>query len=99
MRFPCGDPCAPLSLLAPTPSSPRKRPGRHCRCAANRVLSAFGLSLTDWQGTSFLLSTRTGKTDIIEDLGHLWPAAERLSGRALDPLDPPFLERMEADHG
>ncbi|PYE26080.1 hypothetical protein DFI02_1036 [Rhizobium sp. PP-F2F-G20b] len=64
---------------------------------ANRVLSVFGLSLTDWQGSSFLLSTRTGKTEIIEDLGHLWPAAERLCGRSLDPLDEPFLERLEAD--
>ena len=64
---------------------------------ANRVLSAFGLSLTDWQGSSYLLSTRTGKTEIIEDLGHLWPAAEKLSGLPLDPLGLPFLDRLEAD--
>jgi hypothetical protein len=63
---------------------------------ANRVLSAFGMTLSDWQGASFILSTRTGKTEIIEDLGHLWPAAERLSGRLCDPLDPGLLERMEA---
>src|ERR1700748_2942930 len=43
---------------------------------ANQVLSSFALSLSDWQGTSFLLSTRTGKTEIIDDLGHLWPTAE-----------------------
>jgi hypothetical protein len=61
----------------------------------NRVLSVFALSLSDWQGTSFLLSTRTGKTEIIEDLGHLWPAAERLSGRALDPLSLPLLDALE----
>jgi len=63
---------------------------------ANRVLAAFGLSLSDWQGVSFLLSTQTGKTEIIEDLGHLWPAAEKLSGRALDPLDVLLLDRLEA---
>jgi hypothetical protein len=62
---------------------------------ANHVLSAFSMTLSDWQGASFILSTRTGKTEIIEDLGHLWPAAERLSGRLCDPLDPGFLERME----
>ncbi|WFR98670.1 hypothetical protein [Rhizobium tumorigenes] len=64
---------------------------------ANRVLAAFGLSLSDWQGTSFLLSTRTGKTEIIEDLGHLWPAAETLAGRPLDPLSLPLLDRLEAE--
>ena len=63
---------------------------------ANRVLAAFGLSLSDWQGTSFLLSTRTGKTEIIEDLGHLWPAAEKLAGRDLDPLAPALLDRLES---
>lgn len=63
--------------------------------AANRMLSAFGLTLADWQGASFVLSTRTGKSEIIEDLGHLWPAAERLAGRVFDPLDDEFIARME----
>ena len=31
---------------------------------------------------------RTGKTEIVDDLGHLWPAAEKLLGRPCDPLDP-----------
>ncbi len=64
---------------------------------ANRVLAAFGMTLSDWQGASYLLSTRTGKTEIIDDLGHLWPAAERLAGRPLDPLAEPLLERLEAE--
>jgi hypothetical protein len=62
---------------------------------ANDVLSAFGLTLSDWQGASYLLSTRTGKTEIVEDLGHLWPTAERLSGRMCDPLALPVIEAME----
>jgi hypothetical protein len=62
---------------------------------ANKILVAFGLSLSAWQGTSFLLSTRTGKTEIIADLGHLWPAAERLAGRELDPLALPLLDMLE----
>ncbi|TCU12579.1 hypothetical protein [Rhizobium sullae] len=67
---------------------------------ANCILDAFGLSISDWQGSSFLLSTRTGKTEIIEDLGHLWPAAERLAGRPLDPLAEPLVDRLEANrHG
>jgi hypothetical protein len=68
--------------------------------AANSVLSVFGMSLSDWQGSAFVLATRTGKSEMIEDLGHLWPAAERLSGRLCDPLDPQLIARMEeTDHG
>jgi len=57
------------------------------------------MALSDWQGSSFLLSTRTGKTEIIADLGHLWPAAERLSGRICDPLALPVIERLERRNG
>jgi hypothetical protein len=66
---------------------------------ANRILTQFAMTLADWQGTSFLLSTRTGKSEIIADLGHLWPAAERLAGRACDPLDPAVIERLERSNG
>jgi hypothetical protein len=66
---------------------------------ANQVLAPFALSLSDWQGASFLLSTRTGKTEVIEDLGHLWPTAERLIGRACDPLELAVIEAMEKHHG
>jgi hypothetical protein len=62
----------------------------------NRVLGLHGMRVSDWQGASFLLSTLTGKSEIVEDLGHLWPAAEKLSGRLCDPLEPDFLARLEA---
>ncbi|KSV88202.1 hypothetical protein [Sinorhizobium sp. GL28] len=64
---------------------------------ANTMLARFGLTLADWQGASFVLSTRTGKSEIIEDLGHLWPAAERLCGRVCDPLDRAFIAVAEED--
>ncbi|EKF57901.1 hypothetical protein QWE_19188 [Agrobacterium albertimagni AOL15] len=76
----------------------RRRERARRVAAANRVLSAFGMSLSDWQGSSFLLATRTGKNEIIEDLGHLWPAAEQLSGRICDPLDPVLIARLEEGH-
>ncbi|SIR36900.1 hypothetical protein SAMN05880582_11150 [Rhizobium sp. RU20A] len=68
--------------------------------AANTILSAFALQLSDWQGASFLLSSRTGKTEVVEDLGHLWPAAEAMIGRGCDPLDEAIIQRMERQrHG
>ncbi|WP_158818767.1 hypothetical protein [Methylocapsa sp. S129] len=66
---------------------------------ANCVLKLYGMKLSDWQGVAFLLSTLTGKSEIVEDLGHLWPVAEKLSGRLCDPLAVDFLAWLEADHG
>jgi hypothetical protein len=53
---------------------------------ANRILAHWHLVLSDWQGASFVLATRTGRTELVEDLGHLWTAAERLIGCPIDPL-------------
>lgn len=62
---------------------------------ANAALGVYRLTLSDWQGRAYLISTATGKTEVIETLAHLWPAAERLSGRSFDPLDPAFLARLK----
>ena len=74
----------------------RRRERANRVAAANRILSAYALSLSDWQGSSYVLASRTGKSEVIEDLGHLWPAAERMIGRACDPLDPDLIVRVEA---
>ena len=63
---------------------------------ANRILAHYGMQMSDWQGAAFLLSTATGKTEMVENLSHLWSVAERLSGRICDPLDPTLLRRVEA---
>jgi len=82
-----------------TDASSRRRERMRRVASANRILTHFGMSLTDWQGASFLLSTRTGKTEIVDNLAHLWARAEALSGRPCDPLDPDLLARLEADDG
>ena len=66
---------------------------------ANRVLAHWRLKLSDWQGTSFLLSSPTGRTVMVADLGHLWPAAERLLGVPIDPLAPEVIAAFEAADG
>ena len=60
----------------------------------NRVLGPFGLVLAEWAASSYVLRTRTGRSEMVPDLGALWPAAERLLGRPCDPLDPDFLARL-----
>jgi hypothetical protein len=61
----------------------------------NEVLGHFGLRLADWQGASFLLTGRTGRTEIVGDLSTLWPTAARMIGRRLDPLEPALVAALE----
>ena len=67
--------------------------------AANRVLAHYRMSLADWQGSAFVLVTATGKTEIVDNLAHLWIAAERLLGRPCDPLDEELIALMERERG
>ena len=77
-----------------------RRRERAARVAqANRVLRHYRLTLSDWQGASFLLSTATGKTEIVDDLTHVWAAAEKLTGRPCDPLDPALLAELAGGRG
>ena len=60
----------------------------------NRVLDPLGLVLAEWAASSYVLRTKTGRSEMVPDLGALWPAAERLLGRPCDPLDPDLLARL-----
>ena len=66
---------------------------------ANQVLSHYNLWLEDWGGSKYVLRDRTGRSELVQDLGSLWPAAEKLAGRPLDPLDPALQELMLSDAG
>jgi hypothetical protein len=55
---------------------------------ANEVLAHYGLSLQEAATGTPLLRSRTGQSALVPHLGALWPAAERLARRSLDPLDP-----------
>jgi hypothetical protein len=60
----------------------------------NAVLRHYGLSLSDWSGNAYILSSRTGRTAIVEHPGQIWSAAERLSGRRCDPLEDGLLRSL-----
>ena len=61
----------------------------------NTVLQHYGLTLAEWSGKSYVLSSRTGRTAIVGNLSELWGQAERLSGRRCDPLDERLLVSLE----
>ena len=82
-----------------TDSAARRRERMHRVAAANRILKYYGMTLVDWQGRSFVLSTATGKTEMVDNLSHLWAAAERLIGRPCDPLEEDLIARLETELG
>jgi hypothetical protein len=82
-----------------TDAAARRRERMRRVAAANRVLSHYRMNLADWQGSAFVLSTATGKTEIVDNLAHLWMAAERLLGRSCDPLDEELIALMERELG
>jgi hypothetical protein len=61
----------------------------------NAVLRHYGLRLADWSGNAYVLSSHTGRTAIIDNLGQLWTEAERLSGRICDPLEDKLLSALQ----
>jgi hypothetical protein len=62
---------------------------------SNMVLGHYGLAIADWQGASYILSSRTGRTEIVADLAQLWRTAEQMLGRGCDPLDPELIARLQ----
>jgi len=73
----------------------RAERGRRVRYL-NIVLGAYACSVNDWQGSKYQVSTFTGKTELVDNLGELWAAVERLTGHVPDPLLPSVGERVAA---
>jgi hypothetical protein len=46
-----------------------------------------------------LLTSRTGRTAIVETIAEVWSAAEGLSGRSCDPLDEGYLAALASSAG
>lgn len=74
------------------------RTGRHERlhrvALANRVLKLFHVSVADWNGVSYVVSDATGQTEIVASIAAVWPVAERMSKRPIDPLDERVIAAM-----
>jgi hypothetical protein len=72
----------------------RRRDRAHRVALTNEILVYYGLKLDDWGGSKYVLRDHKGRSEIVQDLGGLWPAAERLAGRPLDPLEPALRETL-----
>jgi hypothetical protein len=75
-----------------------RRQERFARIAlANRILRYYGLTLGDFQARSYVLRSATGRQELVPHLVGMWSAAEKLVGRACDPLDPDLIAALEGD--
>ena len=75
----------------------RRRDRAHRVVLTNEVLRHYGLKIDDWGGSKYVVRDRKGRSEIVQDLGSLWPAAEKLAGKPLDPLDPALRESLADD--
>ena len=66
----------------------RRRERTRRAAVTNGVLRHYGLKVSDWSGTKYVLRDGKGRSELVQDLGSLWPVAQKLAGRPLDPLDP-----------
>jgi hypothetical protein len=85
---------APATVMSAERATHRAQRSQRVRIA-NKALAPFGLVLSDWEGASYQLASRTGRTELADNLAQVWQAAERMLGRACDPLDPALLARIE----
>ena len=74
----------------------RRRERQERTRLANRVLQHYGLILSDFSGGSYVLSTRTGRSKIVDNITEVWIAAEAMTARDCDPLDPALLAGLSA---
>jgi hypothetical protein len=65
----------------------------------NLVLAHYGLTLADWPPAKYILGNAKGGTHLVDNLGQLWPAADRLLNEACDPLDRSLLRALSASQG
>jgi hypothetical protein len=68
---------------------------RHIRIRqSNKILAVYGLKLSDWTGSKYILTDKKGRTEIVQDLGALWIDVEKLLGKPIDPLDPRLMKAL-----
>ncbi len=87
----------PVAMAGSDRERHRRRDWQHRAQVLNHILGCYGLSLDNWQNRHYVLSDRKGRSEMVTDLGALWPAAAQILGRPLDPLDPQLIEALSGD--
>lgn len=92
------------SAAGAAPSGVAKSVGHEARARArrlqqqslDRVCRAFGASVADWNGTSWVVTSAHGASELAGSLPELWRVVGTLSKRPIDPFDSVLLDALEA---
>ena len=57
----------------------------------NRIAASRRATVSDWQGTSWLVAGPTGAQEVVGSLSQVWAALDRIAGRPIDPLSDEWL--------
>ena len=60
----------------------------------NALLKPRRMKVGDFQATSYVVSSPTGRREIVDDLQAVWSAVETMSGQPIDPLDTQYLRDL-----
>ena len=60
----------------------------------NALLAPLRIRVADWAASSYLVSSATGRSEVVDDMQAVWSAVERLRGAPLDPLDAEYLAAL-----
>jgi hypothetical protein len=76
-----------------------RRQSRHARTRLlGKVLAHYGLDVRDdWSAMNYVVGNRKGTQQVVSSVAELWPAAAKMAGRTLDPLDFALLQRLRAE--
>lgn len=89
-------------------SNPARLPGatpgqanmQRVRIQQADAISSFtrkaGAVVRDWGQSSWIVENFSGGTEIVDSLGAVWAAVERLTGRSMSPLSLELIQPLEA---
>lgn len=87
---------APPGVAKPVGHEARARARRLQQQSLDRVCRAFGASVADWNGTSWIVTSAHGASEVVGSLPELWRVVGALSKRPIDPFDVALLDALEA---
>lgn len=61
----------------------------------NAALKPVAMKVADFQASSYVLSSPTGRTAVVDDIQAVWGAVETIRGEPVDPLDPAYLDALD----
>lgn len=65
----------------------------------NRVLAHYGVSVSDWGGSSYVVTNQRRQNENVLNLNGVWAAVDALMEHERpDPLDERFLDQLDARH-